>query len=61
MQLSAAAMRILFAFLALLVAAVPAHAQVEVRSKSSATHSYTEKYLQQSEHFHAALSGKNSH
>ncbi|BBR53170.1 MULTISPECIES: hypothetical protein [Pseudomonas] len=40
---------------------LPAHAQVEVRGKSSVTQSYTEKYLQQSAHFHAALGGKHAH
>ncbi|MFB4393132.1 MULTISPECIES: hypothetical protein [unclassified Pseudomonas] len=40
---------------------LPAHAQVESREKSSSTHSYTEKYLQQSAHFYAALNGKNAH
>ncbi|MHC6224775.1 hypothetical protein ACYU03_08410 [Pseudomonas sp. X10] len=37
---------------------LPAHAQVEVRGKHSNTPSYTEKYLQQSAHFYAALSPK---
>ncbi|WP_248919334.1 MULTISPECIES: hypothetical protein [Pseudomonas] len=35
---------------------LPAHAQVESSGKVSSTHSYTQKYLQQSAHFHAALS-----
>jgi len=35
---------------------LPAHAQVEQGAKASSTHSYTPKYLQQSAHFHAALS-----
>lgn len=40
---------------------LPAHAQVEQREQASSTHSYTDKYLQQSAHFYAALSGKNTH
>jgi hypothetical protein len=39
---------------------LPAHAQTEHTGKASSTHSYTDKYLQQSTHFHAALS-KHSH
>jgi hypothetical protein len=35
---------------------LPAHAQAEHGNKPSTTHSYTDKYLQQSAHFHAALS-----
>lgn len=35
---------------------LPAHAQVEQGGKVANTHSYTQKYLQQSAHFHAALS-----
>ncbi|MDF9757873.1 hypothetical protein ACVWY1_005177 [Pseudomonas sp. TE6288] len=35
---------------------LPAHAQAEQHAKASSTHSYTQKYLQQSAHFHAALS-----
>ena len=35
---------------------LPAHAQAEQGTKASSTHSYTQKYLQQSTHFHAALS-----
>ncbi|MBC3437551.1 hypothetical protein HU735_19205 [Pseudomonas sp. BW16M2] len=35
---------------------LPAHAQLEQSAKASNTHSYTQKYLQQSAHFHAALS-----
>ena len=40
---------------------LPAHAHADTSNKVSATHSYTEQYLRQSAHFHAALSGKNSH
>ncbi|CAM4007063.1 hypothetical protein CCOS865_01546 [Pseudomonas reidholzensis] len=40
---------------------LPAHAHADAPGKAPATHSYTEKYLQQSAHFHAALSGKHSH
>jgi len=40
---------------------LPTHAHADTSSKASATHSYTEQYLRQSAHFHAALSGKNSH
>ncbi len=39
---------------------LPAHAQAEQTGKAASTHSYTDKYLQQSAHFHAALS-KHSH
>ncbi|MFK3775413.1 MULTISPECIES: hypothetical protein [Pseudomonas] len=39
---------------------LPAHAQADQAGKVPTTHSYTEKYLQQSAHFHAALS-KHSH
>lgn len=35
---------------------LPAHAQLEQGSKLSSTHTYTQKYLQQSANFHAALS-----
>jgi len=40
---------------------LPTHAPADTSSKASATPSYTEQYLRQSAHFHAALSGKNSH
>jgi hypothetical protein len=39
---------------------LPTHAaHADTNRKASATHSYTEQYLRQSAHFHAALSGKN--
>ncbi|MGO3985551.1 hypothetical protein ABI582_14350 [Pseudomonas sp. SAS7] len=37
---------------------LPAHAHAD---SSKASHSYTEQYLRQSAHFHAALSGKQHH
>lgn len=40
---------------------LPAHAQPESRGNTAVTHSYTEQYLRQSAHFHAALSGKHNH
>lgn len=39
---------------------LPVHAQSENRGKTVETHSYTEQYLRQSAHFHAALSAKHS-
>ncbi|AXM95804.1 hypothetical protein ACU5P1_18075 [Pseudomonas plecoglossicida] len=38
---------------------LPAHAHADNSAKASSTHSYTEQYLRQSAHFHAALSGKH--
>ncbi|MFP5427777.1 MAG: hypothetical protein ACLGJA_18240 [Gammaproteobacteria bacterium] len=38
---------------------LPTHAHADTNRKASATHSYTEQYLRQSAHFHAALSGRN--
>ncbi len=35
---------------------LPAHAQVEISERKSSTPSYTQKYLQQSARFYAALS-----
>ena len=40
---------------------LPAGASVEISSKKSATHSYTQKYLQQSANFYAALDHKGQH
>lgn len=41
---------------------LPAHAQVEISErKSSTTLSYTQKYLQQSANFYAALDHKSQH
>ncbi|MBC3502647.1 hypothetical protein HU761_14625 [Pseudomonas sp. SWRI59] len=40
---------------------LPAQAHADTSSKVSSTHSYTEQYLRQSAHFHAALSGKHGH
>lgn len=40
---------------------LPAHAQLESHAKTPVTHSYTDQYLRQSAHFHAALSGKQTH
>lgn len=41
--------------------ALPAHASVETRTKPGTTQSYTQKYLQQSAHFYAALDHKTAH
>ncbi|MGE8097270.1 hypothetical protein [Pseudomonas fluorescens] len=41
--------------------ALPASASVEISSKKSGTHSYTQKYLQQSANFYAALDHKIQH
>jgi len=38
--------------------ALPASANVEINSKKSSTQSYTQKYLQQSANFYAALDHK---
>ena len=40
---------------------LPASASVEINSKKSATQSYTQKYLQQSANFYAALDHKVQH
>lgn len=40
---------------------LPASANVEISSKKSGTHSYTQKYLQQSANFYAALDHKIQH
>ncbi|MCW2270482.1 hypothetical protein D3C77_88200 [compost metagenome] len=40
---------------------LPAHAQVEISERTSSTPSYTQKYLQQSAHFYAALDPKSQH
>lgn len=37
---------------------LPAHAQVEISERKSSTLSYTQKYLQQSANFYAALDHK---
>jgi len=39
---------------------LPAHAQVEISERKSSTPSYTQKYLQQSAHFYAALDHKSA-
>ncbi|EJL06685.1 hypothetical protein [Pseudomonas chlororaphis] len=41
--------------------ALPASANVEIREKKSATNTYTQKYLQQSANFYAALDHKIQH
>ncbi len=41
--------------------ALPASANVEISDKKSHTQSYTQKYLQQSANFYAALDHKNQH
>jgi hypothetical protein len=41
--------------------ALPAHAQVEISERKSSTLSYTQKYLQQSANFYAALDHKSQH
>jgi len=41
--------------------ALPAHAQVEISERKSSTLSYTQKYLQQSANFYAALDHKAQH
>ncbi|PWB31502.1 hypothetical protein DCO48_16855 [Pseudomonas sp. SDI] len=40
---------------------LPAGAQVQVEERKSATPSYTQKYLQQSANFYAALDHKGQH
>lgn len=40
---------------------LPAGASVEISSKKSTTQSYTQKYLQQSANFYAALDHKGQH
>jgi hypothetical protein len=39
--------------------ALPASAHVEINDKKAGTHSYTQKYLQKSAHFYAALDHKS--
>ncbi|BAQ74489.1 MULTISPECIES: hypothetical protein [Pseudomonas] len=39
--------------------ALPASANVEISQKKSGTNTYTQKYLQQSAHFYAALDHKS--
>jgi len=41
--------------------ALPANASIEISDKKSRTQSYTEKYLQQSANFYAALDHKTQH
>jgi hypothetical protein len=41
--------------------ALPASASVEISSKKSSTSAYTQKYLQQSANFYAALDHKVQH
>ncbi|WP_347900632.1 hypothetical protein [Pseudomonas purpurea] len=41
--------------------ALPASASVEINAKRSSTQSYTQKYLQQSANFYAALDHKIQH
>ena len=41
--------------------ALPASASVEISSKKSSTSAYTQKYLQQSANFYAALDHKAQH
>ncbi|WP_339478886.1 MULTISPECIES: hypothetical protein [unclassified Pseudomonas] len=41
--------------------ALPASASIEISDKKSRTQSYTEKYLQQSANFYAALDHKTQH
>ncbi|MFC6340015.1 hypothetical protein GIR22_07590 [Pseudomonas sp. CCM 7891] len=41
--------------------ALPASASVEISSKKSSTSAYTQKYLQQSANFYAALDHKIQH
>ncbi|EFQ63542.1 MULTISPECIES: hypothetical protein [Pseudomonas] len=41
--------------------ALPASASVEVAGKQSSTSAYTQKYLQQSANFYAALDHKHQH
>ncbi|MFJ2362602.1 hypothetical protein ACIPIN_02595 [Pseudomonas sp. NPDC087697] len=41
--------------------ALPASASVEINSKKSGTQAYTQKYLQQSANFYAALDHKIQH
>ncbi|MEG0241920.1 MAG: hypothetical protein RR726_05705 [Pseudomonas sp.] len=41
--------------------ALPASASVEISSKKSSTSAYTQKYLQQSANFYAALDHKSQH
>ncbi|AZC95522.1 hypothetical protein [Pseudomonas chlororaphis] len=41
--------------------ALPASASVEISEKKSATNTYTQKYLQQSANFYAALDHKIQH
>ena len=41
--------------------ALPASANVEISDKKSSTQSYTQKYLQQSANFYAALDHKTQH
>lgn len=41
--------------------ALPASASVEINSKKSSTSAYTQKYLQQSANFYAALDHKVQH
>ncbi|MGE7958686.1 hypothetical protein ACQKQA_19220 [Pseudomonas sp. NPDC089530] len=41
--------------------ALPASASVEISEKKSATNTYTQKYLQQSANFYAALDHKTQH
>jgi len=40
---------------------LPTHAHADTSPKASGAHSYTEQYLRQSAHYHAALSAKHSH
>jgi len=41
--------------------ALPASASIEISDKKSATNTYTQKYLQQSANFYAALDHKIQH
>jgi hypothetical protein len=41
--------------------ALPASASIEISDKKNRTQSYTEKYLQQSANFYAALDHKTQH
>jgi hypothetical protein len=41
--------------------ALPASASVEISDKKNSTQTYTQKYLQQSANFYAALDHKNQH
>lgn len=41
--------------------ALPASANIEISDKKNRTQSYTEKYLQQSANFYAALDHKTQH